>query len=432
MLSNNIASQYHQVTARFLRKEERLIQSEETEMPLVLEAQNSKDVAFLQSFLHAHSSQLLKDVATYGAVLIRGFDIPSDDAFEKVLLSIEGLRGISDAFMAEEGRIHADNVKYVLQTNAIYKTGGTLYLGGFHSENYYSADVPTYISFCCFKPSLLGGETGLINMEKVYQELSAELKNKLEQKSFFVSEWLVSEVASRYEISEEAVENICKRFNLPIETQDGEQFIVMHKASIFENPETNKKSLQINLFELPTLNKALRKLFIHDYTGNTWFWHRFVWRLPEFVLTIFEYAYIICAQLYYSPKNALKVFISKLNKIKATRKNVKEVRVGSCFTETEVKTLAQLMRKYYVSCLWEKGDILLVDNRKVAHAGMPGTGPRTLRALICNPLSMNYSFTNSGLYLCKERETEGVGYCMAHYDACSKDTGVCEGIAHTE
>ena len=93
----------------------------------------------------------------------------------------------------EESRV--DGLKYVLHTNTIYKTGGTLYLGGFHSENYYTTDVPGFISFCCLKPSKLGGETGLINMEKVYEHLDDELKKKLENSPYFVGKWLVSDVA---------------------------------------------------------------------------------------------------------------------------------------------------------------------------------------------------------------------------------------------
>ncbi len=130
--------------------------------------------------------------------------------FENAILSIEGLQGISEAFMSEHGRERVDNLKYVLHTNTIFKTGGTLYLGGFHSENYYIPDVPGFISFCCRKPSTMGGETGLINMEKVYEHLDDELKKKLENSAYFVEKWLVSDVADRYKIDSEN-----SRRNLP-------------------------------------------------------------------------------------------------------------------------------------------------------------------------------------------------------------------------
>ncbi len=140
-----IRSSYDGVTARFLRKEERLVNSLETEMPLVFEAKEHKDLKFLQDFLEANSDDLMEDVGKYGALLFRGFDIQSDKDFEQAILNIKGLNGISEAFMAEHGRERVDGLKYVLHTNTVYKTGGTLYLGGFHSENYYSPDVPGFI-----------------------------------------------------------------------------------------------------------------------------------------------------------------------------------------------------------------------------------------------------------------------------------------------
>ncbi len=56
---------------------------------------------------------------------------------------------------------------------------------------------PAYIIFCCLKPPEQGGETGLINMEKIYEHLDSELKERLENKTYFASKWTVSEVAKR-------------------------------------------------------------------------------------------------------------------------------------------------------------------------------------------------------------------------------------------
>lgn len=401
---------YGQVVTRFLRQEERLILSDEQEMPLVIEAKSSTDLEFLHHFLKTNSEKLLEDVATYGAVLFRGFEVNSNETFENTILSIEGLQGISDAFMSEEGRTHPDNSNYVLHTNAIYKTGGTLYLGGFHTENYYGADVPAYISFCCLKHSLYGGETGLINMEKIYQDLDSTLQKKLEEHTFFVSKWLVSEVAKRYDLSEEAIEKFAKDFDLPLLGEGKDQFMLMYKPSVIENIKTKKRALHINLFELPTLNKEIRKLFTKDYQGKRWFWHRFVWRFPDSVLKILEYSYYTVAQLIHSPKNAFKVLFSELSTKRAAANlpAFNNVKVNSCFNEQEIKKLAQLIRKYYSSCLWQKGDILLVDNRKVAHAGMPGSGPRLIRAMICNPIEMKYSSLEPGCIESKERHTGSI------------------------
>ena len=406
---------YAEVTTRFLRNEERLILSEEREMPLVIEAQDQNDLAFLQQFLASHSSQILSDISTYGAVLLRGFEVASEHDFEKTVLSLDGFQGISEAFMSEEGRVPVGDLKFVLHTNAVYKTGGTVYLGGFHSENYYSPDVPSYICFFCQKPSLRGGETGLINMQKIYALLDDALKAQLEKRSFFVTKWLVSDVAKRYNVSTKAIAKMAKDVDLPIMGKGKNAFIMMYKPNVFEHPVNGKKSLQINLFELLTLNVILRKRFMADYSGKDWFWHRFVWKMPASLLKVIERVYIAFASFFYSPKESFYIFLSKCHGYRASRElrklhpELDLTKVGDCFSDQAVESLATQMRNYYSSCLWQAGDILLVDNRKVMHAGMPGAGPRLLRAMIGNPMDMGYSREAPAVINCKTRIGDSIG-----------------------
>lgn len=394
-------NKYEGVTTRFLRPDERFIQSNEHEMPLVIEASTSSDAQWLKKFVSTYSVQLLEDTSYYGAILFRGFDISSEEQFEQTIINIQGLQGISEAFMSEEGRIHTGQSKYVLHTNAVYKTGGTLYLGGFHSENYYSPDVPGYICFCCFEPSRLGGETGLINMKKAYKNMDQSLKDKLENKPFFVSKWLMSDVVKRYNISTDKIEKICNDFKLPIVGEGKNKFIYMYKPSVFQSHRTKEKALFINLFEIHRLNANLRKLFMQDYSQKEWFWHRFVWKMPKRIFKSIKFIYIIFASFFYSPKDSMNIFLSKLRIYYAekTNKNLPEFhekRVGSCFNEQDVIHLAKSIYSDYCSFLWHKGDVLLIDNTQVMHAGMPGAGPRLIRAMICNSIEMNYSPSAEG------------------------------------
>lgn len=405
-----ISNQYKGVTTRFLRKDERLINTQETEMPLVIEAKEHKDLQFLQDFLITNSESLIKDAGKYGALLFRGFDVQSDKDFEKSILSINGLHGISHAFMAEHGRERVDGLKYVLHTNTIYKTGGTLYLGGFHSENYYSADVPGFISFCCLKPSTLGGETGLINMEKVYEHLNEDLKKKLEENPYFVGKWLVSDIAARYQIDTKTVEEICRQFDLPIVGEGEDKLVLMYKPSVFQHPITQKKAFQINFFSLPTLDPELRKCFVKDYQGKTWFWNRFFWKLPYSIFKSIENAAVFFIALFHSPKELFQMTESKWKTDRAFKKLDKKFKkVNSCFSEAEIKDLAAKMRDYYCSITWHKGDILLVDNKNVVHTGMPGSGPRLVRALISNPIQMKYSEGQPGCLHCQDSPKQSIG-----------------------
>lgn len=177
-----------------------------------------------------------------------------------------------------------------------------------------------------------------------------------------------------------------------------------------------KKALQINFFELASLNNEMRKCFMKDYQGPDWFWHRFVWRLPTAVFSFIENVAVMLISFIYSPKESVKILKNKMNVYTAQKKiknsSYHQEKVGKCFKDNDVKNLAQLMRNFYSSILWKSGDILLVDNRKVVHAGMPGQGPRLIRALICNPIDMQYSFKQPGYLYCQNRTTDTVGSHM--------------------
>jgi alpha-ketoglutarate-dependent taurine dioxygenase len=404
-------NQYHGVITRFLRDEERFILSEEHEMPLVIEADNVNSLSFLHQFLAGNADQLINDMAHYGAVLLRGFSVNSAEEFEQTVLSVPQFCGIREALMSENGRVPVGGLNYVLHTNSVYKTGGTLYLGGFHTENYYSPDVPSYICFYCQEPSVQGGETGLINTEKMYRSLSSELKDKLEQNTFFVTKWLVSEVADRYQVDSLSVEKMCQAAQLPLVGEGKEALILMYKPCVFIHPLTHEKALQINLFELPKLNAELRTCFINDYKGTNWFCHRVFWRLPAPVFNSLEVLAVMMIAFFHSPKNSFKILRAKyaqhLANLKAPSYNARTV--GSCFSDHDTKALAQTMRTNYSSCIWKKGDILLIDNKKVMHAGMPGSGTRIIRAMICNPLALDYTSTKPGCIKPVERKPGALG-----------------------
>ncbi|TAL63172.1 MAG: hypothetical protein EPN84_05385, partial [Legionella sp.] len=68
-------NEYAGVQTRFLRQDERLILSDEQDMPLVIEPKEHTDVHFLHHFLKTHSAQIKADIAHYGAVLLRGFKV---------------------------------------------------------------------------------------------------------------------------------------------------------------------------------------------------------------------------------------------------------------------------------------------------------------------------------------------------------------------
>lgn len=409
--------QYIGIKTRFLRNDERLIPSKENKLPLVIEPASPEFAAgdVIRSFLSTNSYQIIENLASYGAILLRGFDIHSTKEFEKTILSIQGMQGMGHLFMSEPGRERVDDLEYVFHTNTKVKTGGTLHLGGFHTENYYSPDVPHYISFFCLSPAKLGGETGLIHMGNVYERLDGSLKETLEKKSFFVSKWPITVIANRYQTKPIDVKNACIDFGLNIEN---EQFITMHKPSVFKHPITEKKIIQANLCaELPMLNDVILKNFMPDYRGRKWMLHKAAWKFIGYH-RLRKLSLMLPALLHHPIK-----FFKMRKQIQQRMKqysNNSYPRINSAFKMNDIKTLAASMRDSYASFLWKKGDILIVDNLQVAHAGMPGKTnkrcSRQIRAMLCNPVKINYSKSESGLHDNVERLHETLGEIMHKID----------------
>ena len=400
---------YAGVVVRDLRADERRVPTEEAEMPVVVEPAGARDAEFLEEFLARHSEPILENVTTRGAVLLRGFEVGSVADFERVVLSIRGMQGMNEVLMSELGRTVVPGTRFVLYTNTRFKTGGTLETPIFHHENYYVPDVPRFISFLCLRPPWLGGETGLLNSAKLYADLPSALREKLESHRFAVSDYRLAHVAARYGLPVAEVRAFCERAGLSTATRDGREYLVIHKPSVVQHPATGERALQINIsgqLDRVGLAGRIAAAFAADYTGPRWLVHRFHWRFP----LLLRWSGLL-AGLFVRPRQAwpmLAVTVGGLFRRRrpgaAGRTSNGAHRVADLFSESEVDLLARSMRRRYSSFLWKRGDVLIVDNLKVAHAGMPGFGPRNLKALICNCLSVPYAADGPGLHASRPDE----------------------------
>jgi alpha-ketoglutarate-dependent taurine dioxygenase len=347
------------------------------EIPFVVHA-TKESAGALSRFLADHSSYITDNLAVHGAVLFRGFHVASEQAFERAILSIKGMRAMDCYFMSEPGRAIVEGTKYVFNTNSLFKTGGSWNMSAIHTENYSSPDVPRFISFLCMKPSWVGGETGLVDMAQVYSDLDDVLKAKLEENSCCVRHISVQSIANRYQVSAETVRRICGQYRIPIvQETPGEEYVLLRKPSVFDHPVTRTPALTANLHsEVKGLPMELKTIFHCGYTGWRWALHRFVWNHPRFVNFI-------------------------TNRGKAPRKRPAatsdpHARVGSIFSVDDAKKLAGIMKQHFHALKWCAGDVLVIDNLQIAHTGMPGLGPRLLRVLLTNPLRMDLSMTGRG------------------------------------
>ena len=377
---------YSGVITRLLDRDERLIDTDEA-TPLVIERQgNSGSLGFLREFLSSNSSKIVMDIATHGAVLLRGFDLRSSQDFESATLAISNFQGINECLMSEPGREVVKGTRFVLHTNNLYRTGGSLYLGGFHSENYYSPDVPSYISFFCEQASRVGGETGLVNTAKLFSDLPEAVKTELKQRAYWATAWPVAKMASRYGLTAQQIEQFCLDSGLPVVTQQGQKYASMYKRCVIEHPITKEHALAFNYsvdLMKSGLDRAIQRYFLSDYTSKEWRLHRLSWRFP--LIGVLDKLDV----LFRDPGTVWRTLFRKPF----------DARVGEIFSKEATSLLAASIRHRYSSFKWRAGDMLIVDNLKMAHSGMPGSGARTLRVLICNPIRMRYDSKGPGVHV---------------------------------
>lgn len=396
---------YSDVSARLLRHDERAICSNEEQTPLVIEPLRSPSADFLQSFMKGYSLQILTDLEKHGAILFRGFDIRSASDFEKQVLSIQGMNGMSEIMMSEPGRTTVDGTRYVIHPNKNFKTGGTLDpVGGVHSESYYVPDVPRFISFFCERPPFLGGETGLFNTCKIYQHLPEDLKMKLENQPYLAGIFSISQIGKRYGLSDNDAEAFCQKMDMSITDYHGEKYAFMYKPSVTEHPTTHEKAISIHSageLDGHGLSQQLINEFSSDYSSIKWLLHRVVWNTPFIRRNLFILSHPI-VYFTYGSKLMGRYFSSSKYPIPSSETN--SLRVGNVFSKGDIKLMAKLIRRYHSSFLWQRGDFIVIDNLKLAHAGMPGLGPRSIKVLMCNPLAMSYNKNSSGL--CKPNKDD--------------------------
>jgi alpha-ketoglutarate-dependent taurine dioxygenase len=394
---------YDGVITRHLNRTERRVPSEEEETPLVIEPSKVSNKDFLLEFLQQHSARIHTDLAKHGAILLRGFGVDRAGDFERVMLSIRGMCGIHEILLSEPGRVIVDGTRFIFYTSTLGKTGGTLSLGSFHTENYYVPEVPRYIAFFCEVPGRLGGETGLLNVAKVYAALPDELQRKLEERACVAGYFAVPEMAARYGVLAQVIERFCEDVPLPISDLDGKRYITVYKPSVVEHPVTHERALQINFGALSALQEPLVRAFLPDYAGARWFVHRTSWKYPWLAS--------------WSTRRSGRRFhlaarTGHGSHPRTPDAGAPEARtVASLFIREEVQLLATYTRRYYSSFPWRRGDILIIDNLKIAHSGMAGTGKREVKAMMCNPLVLSGLATSPGLRVIANTLERSTGLC---------------------
>lgn len=265
--------------------------------------------------------------ARHGALLFRGFSVPSVQAFERVAQAV-----VPELF-GDYGDLPPETAGTKVYHSTPYPADKAIL---FHNESSHLPRFPARQFFHCVIPSEEGGETPIADCRHIYNVLPREIVETLERKQLkYVRNFTAGlDVNWRdfYRTDDRAeVEKLCRLTETDFEwTSDGLRTSQVRPA-VITYPTTGEKAFfnQIQLHHISRLDPDVRKALSSLFS-------------PEDM-----------------PRN---VFYGD----------------GSPIPDEVVAQITDCYWRESVAYAWQAGDILMVDNLIVAHARNPFRGKRKI------------------------------------------------------
>src|ERR1700755_1042525 len=140
---------------------------EDLAAPGVIRLQPAVEGVSLPQWLETNKQSVLETLQTTGALLFRGFDTTSVEAFEQLLTNLSG--ELVDYSYRSTPR---NQVSGKIYTSTHYPAHQTIAL---RNEMSYSRQWPMIIGFYCIQPAVEGGETPLADSRKVFAQIDPEI-----------------------------------------------------------------------------------------------------------------------------------------------------------------------------------------------------------------------------------------------------------------
>ena len=141
------------------------------ERPLTVEARHQ---GMSKEWIPAHRDQLNELLLTYGALLLRGFDIGSAESFNRIFSEISGAPMDYKNRTSPRERVYSN-----VYTSTSHPKDQMIHM---HTENSYSFTFNRIISFYCLVPPTVGGETPIADERKILTHLKEETIQKFRKK----------------------------------------------------------------------------------------------------------------------------------------------------------------------------------------------------------------------------------------------------------
>ena len=297
-------------------------------LPLVIEA-NTPNLD-LVSFYQSGKNKLDQELLENGALLFRGFNIASVEAFELV---VEELIGTTTPYLG--GATPRKNLSNKVATSTEFPKEQEIKL---HNELSYEPHVPKRLAFCCLKAPECGGQTQIADVKKVLE---------------YVDPKIVAEFESRG--GWKLIRNFGMGFGPTVEQGFGTNDLEAIKVECARR-DIKLEIIKDDLIRTTQYSPAIKR---HPQTNDQlWINHIVFWHtssMPE--------AYLQYMSQAFQPEEFpyLTLFAD-----------------GTAIPDEYAENIREAYAKAETYFDWKQSDVMLVDNFKVAHGRKPFDGERLI------------------------------------------------------
>jgi alpha-ketoglutarate-dependent taurine dioxygenase len=278
------------------------------------------------------------ELLRHGALLFRDFPVETATDFE-------GFAAAASDAVIEYGERSSPRTPVAnrIYTSTDYPPSQRIFP---HNELSYSLTYPLNLFFCCLKPAAHGGETPLVDIRRVTQRISPQVKDRFREMQWmyvrnFGDGLGLSWQAAFQTTEKSAVESYCREQKLDFEWKSGNRLRTWQiRPAFVQHPRTGEW-LWFNhatFFHVSTLDRTLREVITAEFADD---------ELPN--------------NTYYGN--------------------------GSPIEESVLEELRSIYQQEMVRFSWRKGDVLMLDNVLTAHGRASYIGTRSVVVAMAEPIT---------------------------------------------
>lgn len=306
-------------------------------LPIVIEA--ATEGVNLLDWAKSHKEELDEKLLKSGAILFRGFSQLSLEAFR----DFTSIVSTGELLQYQDASSPRSKVEGNIYTSTDYPASERIFP---HSELSYADTYPVKIFFFCVQPSETGGETPIGDTRALYKKIDPAARAKFEDKGVLYVRNLGGGLGLDWRTvfntqDKSEVEAFCARSGIELQWKEGDRLMTRQwRPAVVKHPRSGETMWfnHATFFHVTSLDPSLRDTLMAEVAEED---------LPS--------------NTYYGD--------------------------GSPIEPDVLDALRALYWENNVKFLWQKGDLLMLDNLMCTHARESFTGKRKIVVGMTEPVS---------------------------------------------